>query len=73
MPLKSLDKAIANLNTEYAEAYYNRGVARHKMGELEAALNDFNEAIRVDPDYAQAYYSRGSAKRDRKRAFFSSH
>ena len=51
-------------NENYAEAYYNRGIAMHKMEKLAEAISDFNRAIRLNPDYADAYYSRGSAKRD---------
>ena len=42
--------------------YYNRGVARHDLGECEAAITDYDEAIRLQPDHASAYLSRGTAK-----------
>ena len=61
------DKAIVhyteaiNLNSELAEAYYNRGVAYAKKGEFDLAIQDFNKAIDLNPEYAKAYYNRGVA------------
>ena len=33
-------------------AFNNRGIARRAKGDLEGALQDYNEAIRLKPDYA---------------------
>lgn len=40
---------------ETAEAYNNRGDAKHKSGDLDGALADFNKAIEIKPDLAVAY------------------
>ena len=32
------------------------------QGDLEGAIADFDEAIRLDPDYAIAFYNRGIAR-----------
>ena len=48
-------------NQECAEAYYNRGLAHSKNGELELAIEDYTKAIELKPDYADAYYYRGGA------------
>lgn len=42
-----------------AWAYNNRGLELRKKHELEKAISDFSEAIRLKPDFAEAYYNRG--------------
>jgi tetratricopeptide (TPR) repeat protein len=44
-----------------AEGYFNRGNACSKAGHYERAIQDFDEAIELDPEYAEAYYNRGLA------------
>ena len=51
------------LKLDYAEAFYNRGIARKAKGDLDGAFADFNQAIRLKPDLAGAYYGRGSVRR----------
>ena len=57
--IADLDKAI-ELDSNYALAYNNRGVAYGDMGEYNRAIADFDKAIELDSDYAVAYYNRGS-------------
>ena len=38
-----------------------RGFAYDAQGEHERAIQDYDEAIRLDPHDAEAYYSRGMA------------
>jgi tetratricopeptide (TPR) repeat protein len=52
------------LKPDYADAFYNRGIARHDKGDLDGALQDYNEAIRLKPD-AAAFSNRGNARRDK--------
>jgi len=47
------------INPNYAEAYYNRGIAYQNLGEKQGAIGDYTEAIRINPSYADAYYNRG--------------
>jgi len=63
-------KAI-ELKPDYAEAYFNRGLAYFKMGSryttegrenLNSAIVDFSKAIELNPNFIDAYYSRGLAK-----------
>jgi tetratricopeptide (TPR) repeat protein len=48
-----------------AEAFNNRGTARRDKGDLNGALADFTEALRLKPDYAEAFNNRGTARRDK--------
>jgi len=42
-------------------AYYNRGGAYEKKGEVDHAIADYTKAIALDPKYAFAYVNRGHA------------
>src|SRR6266852_3068097 len=56
---------------DQAIAFYNRGVTWEKKKELERAIADFNEAIRLNPHYVPAFYDRGvtwEKKKDYDRA-----
>ena len=44
------------------EAYNNRGAAKAELGQHEAAVSDYDEAIRLNLDHAEAYYNRGVSK-----------
>ena len=46
-----------------AETYYNQGNAKRKLRQYAAAIEDYDNAIRLKPDDAKAYYNRGLAKR----------
>ena len=43
-------------------AYGNRGVAKNNLGLHEAAIADYDEAIRLQSDNAETYANRGNAK-----------
>jgi len=59
-------KAIENYPSEdrYAksEAYYNRGLNNRYLNNIQEAINDYSEAIKLRPDYYKAYNNRGYAK-----------
>ena len=48
-----------NENAKYV--YLNRGWASLNNNDLESAINDFGNAISIDPKLAEAYYGRGNA------------
>lgn len=43
----------------YHQAFYNRGLARESLGDTDAALSDYNEALRIKPDYEFAALAKG--------------
>ena len=47
-----------------AEVEYRCGLGKLVMGQYDAAIVDFDSAIRRDDNLAQAYYHRGLAKRN---------
>ena len=47
------------MKPDFADAYFNRGVAYGTKGDFDQAIQDFNEVIKLKPDYAKAYFNRG--------------
>src|SRR5216683_211726 len=47
---------------QLAEARNNRGIAFDVKGERDRGIQDFDEAIRLNPDFAEAFYGRGNAR-----------
>src|SRR5215212_6550752 len=47
-----------------AEELYRRGAARFSAGDLDGAIEDFTETLRLDPTHAAAYTNRGLARSD---------
>ncbi|MYG08791.1 tetratricopeptide repeat protein [Candidatus Poribacteria bacterium] len=52
---------VIELEPDYADAYYDRGVAHGKKREFDLAILDYTKAIELNPDYVNAYCNRGSA------------
>ena len=61
----SLDESIRcyteaiRLRSDFAEAYYNRGVARREKGDHNGATQDYNKAVQFNPAYAKTYVKPG--------------
>ncbi|HVE41278.1 MAG TPA: tetratricopeptide repeat protein [Planctomycetota bacterium] len=45
-----------------AEVFHKRGISRMKVGEVAAALSDFDRALQLRPDYPEAFANRASAR-----------
>ena len=64
---KEYDRAIENyrkateLKPDYAQAYYNWGVALGELGRYEEEIERYRKAIELKPDYAEAYVNWGVA------------
>lgn len=56
--VEALDRAI-RLNPNYLEAIYNRGVLKMGLGELEAALQDFDKVLELKPGIPPVLLARG--------------
>lgn len=51
-----------SLNPKYADAYYNRGLAKVELGQYRDAITDYDEAIRLNPNDVSASYNRSKTK-----------
>ena len=45
-----------------AEQYFNSGIKKHKAGQFEVAIAEFDSAIEINPEDSEVYYNRGTAK-----------
>jgi tetratricopeptide (TPR) repeat protein len=63
---KALDGFTRTLSIwpQMANAYVERGLAHHFMGEDQQALADLDRALGLDPNLSVAYAARGSISRD---------
>ena len=53
---------IAVSDSFTAHAYTNRGVARFYLGDFDAAITDFERALRIKPKLAEAFSGRGASR-----------
>lgn len=58
--IEYLNNAI-KLKPDYADAYYDRGVAYVSLGQHKLAIEDFSHVIKLQPNSANAYNNRGLA------------
>ncbi|MDR0628189.1 MAG: tetratricopeptide repeat protein [Treponema sp.] len=47
-----LDRALT-VNATLSEACYGRSNAYRSLGDLDKAITDFNQALRIDPNHCQ--------------------
>ena len=51
-------------STVTADGHFLRGNAFYEVGDFASAINEFSEAIRINPNFAFAYNNRGNSKRN---------
>ena len=49
-----------------AFAFINRGVAYYEKGQHDLAMDNYDQAIKLNPKYASAFFNRGSSFQDKK-------
>jgi tetratricopeptide (TPR) repeat protein len=59
--IQELSTAI-RLNSQYAIAYLIRAIAYGQIQDLQQSLNDYNQAILINPQFSEAYYNRALLK-----------
>ena len=52
---------LIELNSDLADAHYQRGDAHHEKGEYFKAIAEYGLAIKLNPNHALAYYKQGLA------------
>jgi tetratricopeptide (TPR) repeat protein len=57
--------ALIRSNPQNDGAYVNRGIAYRRLGDIDRAIRDYDQAIRVNPRAADAFNNRGNAFRAR--------
>ncbi|AXE61829.1 tetratricopeptide repeat protein [Candidatus Thioglobus sp. NP1] len=69
--LMEFDAAITSyrealrIKPDYADAYYNMGIAFKDKGDLESAIESYKEALKIKPNYAAAHYNIGNVLKNR--------
>ncbi len=57
---------VLELDSRFAEGYFNRGAVNSALERYDAALADYNRAIELQPSFVEAYTNRGSAHANKK-------
>ena len=62
---RTTDAVTLNQTTNSSKdfsTYYNQGNAYYKLGDYEGAIENFSQALRIDPKDAKLYVNRGNAR-----------
>ena len=58
----SVSKAKTN---DLASTYYNRAIAYRQKNDLDNALSDYSDAIKINPKHARAFNNRGTIYKEK--------
>ena len=62
--IKDYDKAVAHVSQLHPiiqdTVFFNRGNSKTELSDYDGALQDYTEAISINPNLSQAYYNRGN-------------
>ncbi|MDL2331361.1 tetratricopeptide repeat protein, partial [Odoribacter sp. OttesenSCG-928-A06] len=61
--IEDLDEVVA-MNPNNILIFFNRGLLKYEIKDLEGAYADFSESIRLYPDFVKAYLARASVNND---------
>jgi tetratricopeptide (TPR) repeat protein len=64
LPVVALGQQTANqeANAQNAVTYEARGLAKQKKGDLNGAMADYNQALKLNPKAGGAYIGRGNVR-----------
>jgi len=51
---------LLKIDTQNVGAYYTRGCAHEKLGEIDEGIRDFTTVLQLDPDHVNAAFARGA-------------
>ncbi|MEH1820406.1 MAG: tetratricopeptide repeat protein [Nostoc sp.] len=62
--LRPTNSVTIEQKSKSAETYYNEGLEKYNNKDFRGAIEDYTQAIQINPNYAAAYINRGLARYD---------
>lgn len=54
--------SIIDVDSDFADHYFNRGSMLRQLGRIEEAIADYERALALEPPFPEAHYNRGEAR-----------